>query len=1032
MRKIVFIVLICYQILALNNLVCGQAWDAFLEKHIDNLTNADSIPGLSHQYTDEIIQQKKAEMLNLIYTNNKHRFQSPTGKCDPSRYPVHSVDAKHEGSALNAVLQLGNENEKQNARNFLYNAMLLTEPENTDIDFTSYLVAYILNLKPEAFTPEKELDLRDYFAENFGEVWGHRFWQYWTENHCQLHRSTTYGVGLKWPDHSFIIRQDGSRESGTYMYNQIEEKHIFKYMPYLYKYGMGENLSPNYMMWHMRPWTVFYELAREHNREAAKGVSGAILEYYYALEALNSQHNMYAGLVDRARNELRTNWNFDPVGKIFGGFGYAEPVTEGGGSLIAESDYIPHEKTRSIIAGDIRMPYSLLQTCATSGWYYNEVRIDDSGRTMPTYEPSCAKRVFRYVYTDRHFTLGSGNIKTLPGDEITFKHGITGSATWENGALFFSSPKGHVDLYNYPYIIENWGERFFYDHKQGYSGPFGSDSWIGYSPFLEMAQFENTMLVYCLIPSSEPYRLVQIHLSRPVPQLGEEIIADDFNRTLYAKYNASEGFVYIGIIPMHYTWNNRQTSGFINTERIVDDGSGDDGHCGYVVEMAHSSECSFEEFKNRVKALNMSWSKANAKLAYTNRKGHTISLTHSSHTDRTDGLPTIEITPFMDSMVTVDWENYPTLRSPYMRIMDEDSRTKLVINDNTGGIKIDFDGNLVNYNEFDDFVPGNSISDTLPPLKNNYYSVQLEFIDSYFKTPLTGLDVIIYGVNYVTNDTGVLSLPEIHEGYYNLELTDNDLKIEGSGVIEVRSDSVIRIPVIKMSEMNIQISNRTTGSPIYRAVVKVNDITYFSNSSGVAEAGKHSSGLYIVSAEHNEYFSLLDTLTFLNDTTYILYMTPMRADITFKVSDINGPLSGVKVNMTGSQITNSAGNAFFYLQPARETYAYSLERAGYKPVHSSLFLERDTTLQIVLEIVSSIQPGILTEISVNPNPFDSYINVIINESSGLFLYDFSGNLRYSTKLEQGMNSIPTDNLENGGFILKIINRNRVHYRLLVK
>jgi hypothetical protein len=47
----------------------SQSWNAFLEKHIDHIVNADTIPGLEHQYSEESILGKKSEMLSLIYNN---------------------------------------------------------------------------------------------------------------------------------------------------------------------------------------------------------------------------------------------------------------------------------------------------------------------------------------------------------------------------------------------------------------------------------------------------------------------------------------------------------------------------------------------------------------------------------------------------------------------------------------------------------------------------------------------------------------------------------------------------------------------------------------------------------------------------------------------------------------------------------------------------------------------------------------------------------------------------------------------------
>jgi hypothetical protein len=675
--------------------VKAQTWEAFLSKHIDNLSGADLSPGRTVQYSEETIEKNKSELMRLIYQQHKGYFSDASGDKNPALYPIRTVYAKDQMSALIATLRFGTHNEKQNARNLMYNTMFShgLDQRGRGISFLHFYISYILNLVPESFSVEKEADLRKEYAEN----WKTRFWAYNTENHCQMYRSTTYGVGLKWPEHNFMVRSDGSKENGTYIYRQIEENHIYNYIKYLFKYGMGENLSPVYMGTHVRPWTVFLELARHYHRQTAMEVSGAILEYYYALVGLNSQHGMHVGLVNRAMPELNRNYGYTTVARIFGGYAPGESISPGAGSLIADSDFVPHEKTRKIIAGDISMPYSIVQSIARNNWYQPQVKIEDSdaspiGFSIPQ---EYAKTAFRYSYVHRHYSIGSGNIKCLPGDSQDYGDGMAGSAAWENGGIFFSSPQRH--------ITEKWGDKFFRDYKPGYSGNVKDDSWVGYSPYMEMAQFENTVLVYCVIPHDEPYKIAQVHILSPGE--GESVIADDNNKTYYATYMSKDGMIYLAIIPMNYTGENQRASGFRNMERIVDDGSGSSGHCGYVVEIAHSSEISFDEFKRNANSAGVSWDKNSTRLEYTNSNGNKITLSHSSKTRRKDQLPTIEITPEGGKTVTVDWENYPVLRSPYMRIIHEDSREKLVINDNNSGIKIDFDGERVHYLDCDDFVP---------------------------------------------------------------------------------------------------------------------------------------------------------------------------------------------------------------------------------------------------------------------------------------------------------------------------------------
>ena len=312
-----------------------------------------------------------------------------------------------------------------------------------------------------------------------------------------------------------------------------------------------------------------------------------------------------------------------------------------------------------------------------------------------------------------------------------------------------------------------------------------------------------------------------------------------------------------------------------------------------------------------------------------------------------------------------------------------------------------------------------------------HYSIQLEFINSLSGKPLEGLEVIFNQAEYITGEQGIIPISELLGGSYSIELPDNRFQIENNYTIEILSDSLIHISVIRFPQLNIKVMNLTNGSLINRAMVMVNDLLYVSNQ-GLIEIGNYAADTIIVSTSHIDYFPKNDTLIFTDDSTFTLFMTPKKAHVTFTVSDLNGPLNGVKVIMSGTQYTNSVGNAFFFNKAARMEYAYSLEKAGYSTIKDTLYLEIDTTLKLNLDYITSSREMELKDFTIHPNPFDDYIVISIRENGRLYLYDISGVLRYSTILEQGMNTLPMHHLKNGGYLLRIISGENVYNKLIIK
>jgi len=129
-----------------------------------------------------------------------------------------------------------------------------------------------------------------------------------------------------------------------------------------------------------------------------------------------------------------------------------------------------------------------------------------------------------------------------------------------------------------------------------------------------------------------------------------------------------------------------------------------------------------------------------------------------------------------------------------------------------------------------------------------------------------------------------------------------------------------------------------------------------------------------VSAEHKDYFPVSDTLLVPTDTIILVALTPIRANVTYSFSDHNGPMSTVKVTLSGPLYSISAGNAFFFSLQTRKNYYWTAEKMGYHTLQDSFYLETDTTLQITMELATLVQKKTGdSRYLVHPNPADDYL-----------------------------------------------------------
>jgi len=74
----------------------------------------------------------------------------------------------------------------------------------------------------------------------------------------------------------------------------------------------------------------------------------------------------------------------------------------------------------------------------------------------------------------------------------------------------------------------------------------------------------------------------------------------------------------------------------------------------------------------------------------------------------------------------------------------------------------------------------------------------------------------------------------------------------------------------------------------------------------------------------------------------------------------------------------------------------------------------------------------LLNLDIYPNPFNSYIKINMQGQAQMNIYDISGVKRTTMKLDDGVNTIPTDNLNKGVYVLEVIHEKQMIKQVVVK
>ena len=317
------------------------------------------------------------------------------------------------------------------------------------------------------------------------------------------------------------------------------------------------------------------------------------------------------------------------------------------------------------------------------------------------------------------------------------------------------------------------------------------------------------------------------------------------------------------------------------------------------------------------------------------------------------------------------------------------------------------------------------VSDTIitDTIEFTSYQVTLMVRDEVTGESISGAAVVLGDTHAETDSSGSVSMTGIESSFYQLSASAADYDPKPAYEVEIYSDTVLVISLVYNYHLraSINLVERTTGDPVYRAVISSDTETMVSNNTGEVIMEKLLPGWWKYSVAHDDYFSLTDSVLVSSDTSMVIILTNKEASIVFLVSDENGPVSAVPVSVNDWSIhSNSEGEVLFHNFLAREEYAYSIDYDGYRSVNDSFFLEVDTVISISL-VPLAVATGKSQAVSVYPNPAAGAIYVELSEDqSEIRLLGLDGMSIHVQQVYYGVNRIDLSDIKPGIYCLQIV------------
>lgn len=157
------------------------------------------------------------------------------------------------------------------------------------------------------------------------------------------------------------------------------------------------------------------------------------------------------------------------------------------------------------------------------------------------------------------------------------------------------------------------------------------------------------------------------------------------------------------------------------------------------------------------------------------------------------------------------------------------------------------------------------------------------------------------------------------------------------------------------------------------------------------------------------------------DTSLHIGLLETTSHLKFRIYSGDKALNLAEVKVEDSQkFTNAVGIALYEDLPRFKEYAYSIEKEGYLTESGMVSLHGDTSLNVNMQIISSMDGFAAESIRLYPNPVH---NELILESAKplnrIELFTLSGKLIHTYHAEKQATSLDLSEQGPGTYLLKI-------------
>ncbi|MDX2430153.1 MAG: hypothetical protein QNK35_04425, partial [Bacteroides sp.] len=265
----------------------------------------------------------------------------------------------------------------------------------------------------------------------------------------------------------------------------------------------------------------------------------------------------------------------------------------------------------------------------------------------------------------------------------------------------------------------------------------------------------------------------------------------------------------------------------------------------------------------------------------------------------------------------------------------------------------------------------------LVPIKE--YSAIFQVKDQLSNALVQDAAVIVGQEEQITDASGEVRFT-LSEGEYSYRVSHPDYESLDSSFM-LSKDTTVRVPLaLRPKAVIFSISSEKTGNGLANIPVIVGEKEVQTGLNGEAFFDLLS-GTYTYSISHPDYFTPSSTMEISRDTTIRLFLVENKAKIKFRVYSEDKPLHNATIALNENSFnTSQTGIALFQDLTRFEEYAWSASKEGFEEVTGTISLMNDTTVNLSMNLLSSMGDYGSLGLALYPNPVQSKLFIESEET----------------------------------------------------